>query len=177
MGVVGIALAAAVVAACAPTAPPDTPELRMERARALAELELGAEGAYQETLGLGASLATDATTDALIVELGRELSEDEASSVHGVMRSAIARVLTPERWMSAAAEIYAAHFSVAELDQAMMFYSSPVGAKIMSLQGTLDNEMGSAVEAIIDAELESVIGAVDRGLEELFPELAGEAGP
>jgi hypothetical protein len=163
--------------ACAPQAPPDTPELRMERARALAEMELGAGGSYQKTLDLGASLAAGATADALTVELGRELSDEEASSVHGVMRAAIAEVLPPERWASAAAEIYAAHFSVAELDQAMTFYSSPVGAKIMSLQGTLDDEMGTAVEAIIDVELDTVIGAVDRGLAELFPELAEETGP
>jgi hypothetical protein len=156
---------------CAPEAPPDTPELRMEKARALAALEAGDGGGYEETLDLGASLATDSTIDALVLELGRELTDEEGLAVQGVMRDALAEVLPPDEWQRAAAEIYAEHLSPAELDATMEFYTSPVGAKILGMQGTLDEQMGDAVDALVEQRLEEFIGLVDHGLAKLFPEL------
>jgi hypothetical protein len=171
-----IALIAGVVAfglvvGCAPEAMPDTPELRLEKARALAALEAGDGGGYEETLDLGASLATDSTVDALVLELERELTDEEEAEVRGVMRDALAEALPAEEWQRAAAEIYAEHFSPAELDAAIEFYTSPVGAKILGVQSTLDRQMGDAVDAIVEQRLEEFIGLVDLGLAELFPEL------
>jgi hypothetical protein len=143
----------------------------MEKAMALAAMAIGEGGAYDETLDLGASLAKDATVDALVLELGRELNEEEIVDVQSVMRDALAQIVSADAWAQAAAEIYAAHFTAAELDAAMEFYSSPVGAKILGLTGMLDDAMADAVDVMVDARLEEFIGQVDGGLIELFPEL------
>lgn len=166
------------VVACAPQPTPDTPELRLEKARALAALQVGeGGGSYEETLDRGAALALEATTDALTIELGRELSDQEALEVEAVMRGAIAEALTPERWAAAATDVYAAHFSAADLQAALDFYSSPVGIRILGLQATVDQQMADAVEDIVVADLEVVTAAIDAGIGELFPELAEGAGP
>jgi hypothetical protein len=168
--IVGVVILGLVVG-CEREALPDTPELRMEKARALAALEAGDGGGYEETLDLGASLATDSTVDPLMLELGRELTDQEKLEVQGVMRGALAEVLPPDQWQRAAAEIYAEHLSPADLEAVMEFYTSPVGAKILGLQSTLDEQMGDAVDAIVEQRLEEFIGLVDQGLAELFPEL------
>jgi hypothetical protein len=160
-----------LVMACVPASPPDTPESRMERALALAEMEIGQGGAYEETLDLGASLATDSALDELVLELGRELTADEELEVESVMRDALAGVLTQEEWRQAAAEIYAEHFTPEELDAALRFYSSPLGAKILGLRSTLEQQMGASVEAIVEQRLEEFIGLVDKGIADLFPDL------
>lgn len=163
-----------LVIGCAPQAPPDTPELRLEKAGVLASLEVGDGGGYEETLDLGAALARDSVVDALVLELGRQLTNEEGHEVQAVMRNALASVLTPEEWKSAAAEIYAGHFTPAELDAAIEFYSSPTGAKILGLQNTLDQQMGDAVDDIVDQDLDDFVGMIDTGLAELFPQLAEE---
>jgi len=157
--------------ACAQSVPPDTPELRLEKALALAAMEIGDGGAYEDTLDLGASLAIDATHDALVLELGRTLTGEEIQQVEAVMRDALAEIVTADEWLQAAAGIYAAHFTPAELDAAMKFYSSPVGAKILGSQSTLDNAMADAVDVMVDERLEEFIELVDDGLTELFPEV------
>ncbi len=170
MAVVGVA-GLAMMIACAAPVPPDTPELRIEKAGELAALELNDGGGYEETLDLGASFAGDATSDALVLELGRELTDEEELQVRAVMRNALAEVLTPEEWQRAAAGIYAANFTVAELDAAIDFYTSPVGAKVLGLQNTLDQQMGDAVDIVIDARLDELTAKIDGGLAELFPDL------
>ena len=163
-----------VVVGCAPQAPPDTPELRMEKARAIAMMEVDDGGPYQETLDLGASLATDATTDALTLELGRELADEESLEVRALMRAGIAEVLTAERWTAAAAEIYAANLTAAELGAVLEFYGSPAGSKVLGIQTALDDQMGTAIEEIIEADLDAFSARVDSGLAGIFPELAEE---
>lgn len=160
--------------ACAPQQLPDTPELRMEKAQALAALEVGDGGGYEETLDLGAALARDSVLDALVLELGRELTHEEGYEVQAVMRNSLAEVLTPEEWQRASSEIYSENFTPAELDAAMEFYASPVGAKILGLQNTLDQQMGDAVDEIVEQNLDRFIGKIDEGLVELFPHLAEE---
>jgi len=163
-----------LVIGCAPQAPPDTPELRLEKAQALAALEVGDGGGYEETLALGADWAADSTRTALMLELGRDLTDAELQQVEGVMHDALSKVLSSEEWVAAAAAIYAEHFTSAELDAALEFYSSPAGARILEMQSSLDRQMGDAVDAIVEARLVELIDLVDQGLAATFPELVEE---
>lgn len=171
-----IVVVVVVAVACTPATPPDTPELRLEKAQALARLEVEG-GGLEETLDLGASLAAESTADALVLELGREPTAEEQAAVKRVMRSSLAEVLTAEKLGDAAARVYADHFTAAELDQALAFFSSPSGTKILSLQGQIDDEVGSAVEAIVEARLVDFVASVDEGLAREIPELAQESSP
>jgi len=153
------------LACAAPTAPPaeDTPENRMERSQVLARMEVDG-GALDATLDLGASLAHDFTNDMLTIDLGRELSTEEQQKVLGIMRATLADVLTRERFEEAVAEVYAKHFTPAELDEAIAFFASPTGAKTLSLQGVITDQVGDAAEAIVEEHLEAFSSAVDQAL-------------
>lgn len=171
-----IVVVVVVAVACTPATPPDTPELRLEKAQALARLEVEG-GGLEETLDLGASLAAESTADALVLELGREPTADERAAVERVMRASLAEILTAEALEGAATQVYAENFTAAELDQALAFYSSPAGTKVLSLQGQIDDEVGDAVAAIVEAHLDDFVASVDEGLAREIPELAQESSP
>jgi SepF-like predicted cell division protein (DUF552 family) len=165
-----------IVAACTQATPPDAPGLRLERARALAHLEVEG-GGLEETLDLGASLAAELTADALVLELGREPTVEEQAAVERVMRSSLAEILTAEDLENAAAQVYAGHFTVAELEDSLAFFGSPTGTKILDLQGRIDRELGAAVEAVVETRLDDFIASVDEGLARELPGLGAEESP
>ena len=164
----------AIAAGCGQTVPVDSPENRLELARELTDLEVAA-GGYDQMLDDGASIAAEATADSMVLDLGREPTDEEAVAVEAIMREAIAEVLTKDGWREAVAGVYSDHFSAAELAEALGFYRSATGQKILGLGGTLDDEMVATLGAMLasnEAELEAMI---DGALMERFPELAEEA--
>jgi len=172
--VVPVLFAALVVTSCAPSAdPPDTPELRIEKARVLAQQEREG-GGFDETLDRGAALALESVADALTLELERELTAEERDRVESIMRGVIAEFLPVDAWENALIQVYAAHFSPAELQATIEFFSSPVGKKIIELQGTIDRQTGDAVDEIIGSRIEEFVQRIDDELNREFPELAEE---
>jgi len=159
--------------ACAQTPPlADTPENRLEQARALTALEVES-GALDDMLDEGAALAREATADMLMIELERQPTEEELAELEVVLRSVMAEFLTAEAWQATVAEVYAADFTAAELQETVAFYTSPVGRKILGRQRALDEEVGRRAEALIDERLDEFAARVDEVLAERFPELGG----
>jgi hypothetical protein len=171
--IVGLwSLSAAI--SCAPSADlPDTPELRLEKARLITQMEREG-GGFEDTLDRGAAVGVESTSDALTLALERELTSEEKDHVRAVMRGALAEVLTAEAWEDALAQVYAAHFTPNELQATIDFFSSPAGRKIIEAQGMIDAETGDAVDEIIDSRLDEFIQRIDTELAAAFPELAEE---
>jgi hypothetical protein len=141
--------------ACAQTPPlDDTAENRLEQARALTALEVES-GALDAMLDEGAALAREATTDLLMLELEREPTADDLAAVEEIMRAGLAEFLTAEVWQETVAAVYA-----------------PVGRKILSHGQVLDQAVGEAVEAALEAHHDEFAARVDAALAERFPELA-----
>jgi hypothetical protein len=162
-----------MVAACSQPAPiADSPEARLAQARALTELEVES-GALDDMLDEGAALAREATADMLMLEFEREPTDDELAELEAVLRSVMAEFLTAEAWQATVAEVYAADFTAAELQETVAFYTSPVGRKILGRQRALDEEVGRRAEALIDERLDEFAARVDEVLAERFPELGG----
>ena len=67
--------------------------------------------------------------------------------------------------------MYARHFTPAEIQAAIDFFVSPAGARILALQGTVQDEVGDATEALLEDDLDSFIEAVDDAIAAQFPEL------
>jgi hypothetical protein len=158
--------------ACA-QAPPldDTAENRLEQARALTALEVES-GALDAMLDEGAALAREATTDLLMLELEREPSEEDLATLESVMRAGMAEFLTPELWQETVAKVYVENFTAAELQATRDFYLSPTGQKILSLQRSLDDQIGDAVESVLDVHSDEFADRIDAALAERFPEFA-----
>ena len=157
---------------CAQPAPiADSPEARLEQARALTALEVES-GALDGMLDEGAALARQATADMLMIELEREPSEEDLAKLEGVMRAGLAEFLTPELWQGTVAKVYAENFTAAELQETVAFYTSPTGLKIMGLGRTLDKAVGDAVETALEVHSDEFAALVDAALAESFPELA-----
>lgn len=157
---------------CAQPAPlEDTPENRLEQARALTVLEVEA-GALDGMLDEGAALARDATADMLMIELEREPTQEDMAQLESVMRAALAEFLTAELWQETAAKVYADNFTAVELEETVTFYGSPTGRKILSLGQPLDQAVGDAVETALEVHRDAFAERVDAALAERFPELA-----
>jgi hypothetical protein len=158
--------------ACSQPAPlEDTPENRLEQAKALTALEVEA-GALDGMLDEGAALAREATADMLMIELEREPSQEDLAQVESVMRASLAEFLTAELWRETVAKVYAENFTAAELQETVAFYGSPTGRKILGLGRRLDQAVGEAVETALDVHRDEFAARVDAALAERFPELA-----
>lgn len=161
--------------ACSQPAPlADSPEARLEQARALTALEVES-GALAAMLDEGAALARDATADLLMLELEREPTAEDLADVEAVMRAALAEFLTAELWQETVAAVYAESFTAAEIQEAVAFYGSPTGQKILSHGSALDDAVGDAVEAALGVHYDEFAERVDSALAERFPGL-GEGG-
>jgi hypothetical protein len=156
-----------------PAPPADSPENRAEEAQLLAGLEAAA-GGYERMLDDGAELAASATTQALVLELGREPTDEEASAVQAIMRSALAEVLTEEAWLEGVSGVYAAHLTAAELADTRAFYASDAGQRILHVAPMIDNDVEAALGSLFDAHEDQLAELIDGGLAERFPELAEE---
>lgn len=149
----------------------DTPEARLEKARALTALEVES-GALDAMLDEGAALAREATADMLMLELERGPSDEDLANLESVMRASLAEFLTAEVWQETVARVYAENFTAAELQETVAFYSSPTGLRILGLGRKLDEAVEAAVEAALEVHQEEFSARVDAALEESFPELA-----
>jgi len=167
-----VVAAVLILAACSQPAPiADSPEARLEQARALTALEVES-GALDEMLDEGAALAREATADLLMLELEREPSEEDLAKLEAAMRAGLAEFLTAGLWQETVAKIYAENFTAAELQATREFYLSPAGSKIMSIQRLLDAAVGDAVETALEPHSDEFAARVDAALAESFPELA-----
>ncbi len=172
LSMVALVLTGVALCACTQPAPlADTPENRLEQARALTALEVES-GALDAMLDEGAALAREATADMLMIELEREPSEEDLATLESVMRAGLADFLTAELWQETVAQVYAEDFTAAELKETVDFYTSPTGRKILGLQRSLDTAVGDAVEAALEKHQDEFAARVDAALAERFPELA-----
>ena len=167
-----VMVAASMFVACSQPAPiADTPEARLEQARALTAIEVES-GALDDMLDEGAALAREATADMLMLELEREPTTEDLAQLEAVMRAGLAEFLTAELWQETVAAVYAENFTAAELQETVAFYTSPTGRKILGLGRTLDEAVGEAVEAALEVHSDEFAARVDAALAESFPELA-----
>ena len=171
-----IVVVALIFVACTQPVPiEDSPEARLEQARALTAVEVES-GALDEMLDEGAALAREATADMLMLELEREPSEDDLAQLETVLRAGLAEFLTADLWQEVVSEVYAENFTASELQAAVEFYNSPTGRKILSMGQRLDDEVGNAVEAALEIHNDEFVAMVDAALAERFPEVV-EEGP
>jgi len=167
-----VVVAVLMIGGCSQPAPiADSPEARLEQARALTAIEVES-GALDDMLDEGAALARQATADMLMLELEREPSQEDLARLEAVMRAGLAEYLTAELWQETVAKIYAENFTAAELQATREFYESPAGRKILSIQRSLDAEVGDAVEAALEVHSDEFTARVDAALAVSFPELA-----
>jgi hypothetical protein len=160
------------VGACSkPATIADSPETRLDQARALTALEVES-GALDGMLDEGAALARDATADMLMIELEREPTEEDLATLESVMRAGLAEFLTAELWQEAVAKVYVENFTAAELQATREFYLSPAGQRILRLQRSLDDQIGDAVETVLEVHSDEFAGRIDAALAERFPEFA-----
>ncbi len=171
-----IVVVALIFVACTQPVPiEDSPEARLEQARALTAVEVES-GALDEMLDEGAALAREATADMLMLDLEREPSEDDLAQLETVLRAGLAEFLTADLWQEVVSEVYAENFTASELQAAVEFYNSPTGRKILSMGQRLDDEVGNAVEAALEIHNDEFVAMVDAALAERFPEVV-EEGP
>ena len=103
------------------------------------------------------------------MKLGREPSEEENDRGRAILREVLAGFLTPELWEKSITRVYTDRFTAAELNEMVRFYGSPVGRKVLSLEGevtdAVDDEIGKALG---EERLEEFIARVDEALRAEF---------
>jgi hypothetical protein len=133
-------------------------------------------GAYDLALDSGSALAWEASADALTLELGRELTEDERATVKRIFNTVLGEFLTADLWKRSVTKVYAKHFTAAELDAMVAFYDSPVGRKTLQLEGQLADAVDTELEEALDGEIDAFIERIDQSLAAEFPGLAAGEG-
>jgi hypothetical protein len=160
--VLGLFIALAV--GCASHDGADSSRTAEESARELARLSIEL-GSLDAALGRAADWTWSASVDAFTLELGREPSEEENDRGRAILREVLGEFLTPELWGESIALVYTERFTAAELNEMVRFYGSPVGRKVLSLEGevtdAVDDEIGAALG---EGRLEEFIARVDEAL-------------
>jgi hypothetical protein len=108
----------------------------------------------------------------LMLELEREPSGEDLAQLEAVMRTGLAEFLTAEVWQETVAQVYVENFTAAELQATREFYLSPAGQKILSLQRSLDDQIGEAVDTVLEVYRDEFADRIDAALAERFPEFA-----
>jgi len=162
------------VFACAAPETPDSPESRAESARALARLSLEM-GSLDRALDRGAEWAQSASNDALTLELGRELTDEEQARVREILRGVLAEYMTRDVWEEGVVRVYAEEFTAAELDGIVAFYGSPIGRKLLERESALSDLVDDEMDVAFEGRVEEFIGRVDAALNAEFG-LAGDSG-
>jgi len=153
----------------------DSPEKRSELAAKLAKMSIEL-GSLDSALDRGAAWAWDASSDTLELQLGRELSADEQTRAQGIMRTVLAEFMTAELWKQAVTGVYSKNFSAAELESIMAFYGSPVGRKVLQLEGTLTQDIDDSLDGLLEGRIEEFIVRLDTELGSAFEGLGDGAG-
>ena len=142
----------------------DSSRTAEEAARELARLSVEL-GSLDAALGRAADWTWSASHDALTLELGREPSEEENDRGRAILREVLSEFLTTELWEESITRVYTERFTAAELNEIVRFYNSPVGRKVLTLEGevtdAVDDEIG---EALGEGRLEQFIARVDEAL-------------
>jgi len=138
-------------------------------ARLAAQMELTG-GALEIALDEGADTAMLGSIDALEYDLERTLSDEEKAKVSNVFREALARILTAEVWVETTAEVYARHLKTDDLRALTDFYQTDAGAKILAIQGPLNQDLTEAAESLVREGEAAFADQVDSALEEIFPD-------
>lgn len=142
----------------------DSSRTAEEAAQELSRLSIE-QGALDSALGRAADWTWSASTDALTLELGREPSEEENDRGRAILREVLAEFLTPGLWEESITSVYVDRFTAAELNEIVRFYSSPVGRKVLSLEGEVTDAVDDKIgEALGEERLEEFIARVDEAL-------------
>jgi len=139
-------------------------EMRLEiKARALVRITFQDQGldAIYEQAGKTASLIM---INALQSNLKRELTASENKRMNNVVYRSIRNLVSADEWEKVIAPIYSKYYSIEDLDKIVDFYKTPVGRKVLKLQGNIVREAGEAGEKLF-------AGKADKFQEILLKEL------
>jgi hypothetical protein len=150
----------------------DSPEARVEIASTLARLSIET-GSLDQTLNSGADLAFDYTEEALKVEIGRELTDDEKAQVRAIIYRVLGEFLTGELWQQTLTEIFAENFTASELAETLAFFESPTGRKILETEAVMNREIDDRADEVLTPRLEEFSDRIDEELAKAFPSLGG----
>ena len=169
-GIAGIAtglLLLVVALACAAPQTADSPESRAEAAGELARLSLEL-GSLDQVLNRGADWAQSASNDALTLELGRELTDEEQARVREILRGVLADYMTRELWAQSVTRVYAEEFTAAELDEIVAFYGSPIGRKLLERESALSDRVDDEMDVAFEGQIEEFVSRIDEALNAEF---------
>ena len=68
------------------------------------------------------------------------------------------------------------HFTAGELHEINEFLQSPTGAKFLSIESKLTQEVNDRADAVFTKNIDTFIARVDEGLALAFPEIVDGAG-
>lgn len=164
-------VAVLVLAGC--TSQKDTPELRLERAKEIAAIEVE-HGVFDSAVDRGANIALSASLATLEEQLGRPTTEADKERLRAILREALAGFMTKEAWMKVESATYARHLTAAELADLTAFYKTSTGSRLLAVQAELAAEMGDAADKLFAENRDAYVKHVGDAVNRAYPELAQE---
>jgi hypothetical protein len=134
-------------------------------------------GSYDRILDEGAELAESYSVDAMQLELGRTLSDDERAAVRQILHDVLGEFLPQTRMEQILTNVCERNFTAAQLGATIDYFRSPAGVRFLEIQATLAAEIDEQVMAVLGADEDAFADRVDAALAAEFPGLDDRATP
>ena len=108
-------------------------------------------------------------TRGIVEELvGHELTADEESRLRLILKESLQELVPESLWEQEMAAVFRRHLSNDEIEEALAFYSTPVGQKFLEIQTKSSAEAGQAIAKVIREGREEFVSDVRARIMETF---------
>ncbi len=148
----------------------DGRDKRVEKAQQLLQLNVD-NGMLNTTLALTAKAILPLLTRNVENSLKRRVTPEEQIQFGQGFVSFLGQILDGESFINANAQIYANHFTLAELEAIHTFNLSQTGSKFQRMQSTLARESSEALQNFMKSKSQEINKLSEELIKKVFPEL------
>lgn len=109
------------------------------------------------------------STRGIVEELvGHELTADEESRLRLILKESLQKLVPLSLWEQEMAIVFRRYMSDDEIEEALTFYSTPVGQKLLEIQTKSSAEAGQEIARVFRAGSEELVSEVRARIIEAF---------
>jgi hypothetical protein len=124
--------------------------------------------AHRQLIGVLAHAVVESMTVQFVASLKRAPTAKDRDLLAEAIRTAMEEVFPKAAWEQAIAPLYAQHFTAEELVSVLEFNKTPLGRKLIGLQGRLMSDGGELGQSMFAARHEEFMRVAEREIRKRF---------